>query len=132
MVGMLRMTEKEWANGQAKPAKKPLLLQKPRSAGEEGLEMALKAVRAPSWLAEYRFDPKRRWRADFAWPEAKLLVEVEGGSFSNGRHNRSLGFEADCEKYAEAVIQGWRVIRVTTAMVEDGRALGFIMRALSN
>lgn len=104
---------------------------KKRSKGEEALECALKAARAPAWRAEYRFDQSRRWRADFAWPEACLLVEVEGGSWVSGRHNRGKGFEADCEKYAEAVIQGWRVLRFTTEMVEDGRALGLIMRALA-
>ena len=35
------------------------------------------------------------------------------------------------EKYAEAVIAGWRVIRVTTGMVEDGRAVSLIERALA-
>jgi len=107
-------------------------LEKPKSVsrGEEGLKTALRATNAPSWVSEYRFDPKRRWRADFAFLEARLLVEVEGGSFSQGRHVRGAGFEADCEKYAEALCQGWRVLRVTTAMVEDGRALGYIMRAL--
>ena len=105
---------------------------KARSKGEEGLEMALKAARAPTWLAEYRFDPERRWRADFAFLEARLLVEVEGGAWSNGRHTRGKGFEADCEKYNEMTLQGWRLLRVTTGMVEDGRALGYIMRALAD
>lgn len=106
-------------------------LAKGRSWGEEWLEMALGEANAPAWVSEYRFDPSRRWRADFAFLEARLLVEVEGGAWSKGRHTRGQGFEDDCEKYAEAVIQGWRVLRVTTAMVEDGRALGFIMRALA-
>ncbi len=114
------------------PAAKP----KPartRSAGEEALEYALRAANAPAWVAEYRFDPERLWRADFAFLEARLLVEVEGGTFSKtpGRHTRGKGFEEDCVKYCEALCQGWRVLRVTTAMVDDGRAVGFIMRALN-
>jgi len=116
--------------GDSEPGKAPKP-PKSRSMGEEALETALRAARAPAWLVEYRFDSQRRWRADFAWPEACLLVEVEGGSWVSGRHNRGKGFEADCEKYAEAVIQGWRVLRFTTEMVEDGRALGLIMRALN-
>ena len=29
---------------------------------------------------EYRFHPTRKWRFDYAWPENKIALEVEGGS----------------------------------------------------
>ncbi|MCR4297554.1 MAG: endonuclease domain-containing protein [Gallionella sp.] len=106
---------------------------KARSKGEEGLELALRAAKAPAWVSEYRFMPERRYRADFAFLEARLLVEVEGGQWvaGGGRHNRGDGYSKDIEKYNEMTIQGWRLLRVTTGMVEDGRALGYIMRALN-
>jgi len=85
----------------------------------------------PEPVREYRFHPKRKWRFDFAWPARLVAVEVEGGTFSGGRHSRGRGFEADAEKYAEAAILGWRVLRVTTAMVNDGRALDLIERAMT-
>lgn len=72
---------------------------------------------------EYRFHPKRRWRFDFAWPEKRIAVEVEGGTWTGGRHTRGAGFEADCEKYMEALLAGWRVLRVTAGLVRDGRAV---------
>jgi len=75
---------------------------------------------------EYRFTPDRRWRFDFAWPDLKVALEVEGGAFINGRHNRGAAFEADCEKYNVATALGWRVLRVTPRMVDDGRALNWI------
>ena len=87
------------------------------------------AANVPKPEREYRFDPSRRWRFDFAWPPQKLAVEIEGGTFSGGRHTRGSGFEADAEKYAEAVLAGWRVLRVSTAMVTDGRALRLVERA---
>ncbi len=80
---------------------------------------------------EYTFHTQRRWRFDFAYVNKKIAVEVEGGTWAKGRHNRGGGFEADCEKYNEAALDGWRVIRVTPKMVIDMRALGFIRRALS-
>lgn len=97
---------------------------------EDELDRQMTLAALPAWEAEYRFCPRRKWRADRAWPHHRLLVEVEGGVWSGGRHTRGAGYEADCEKYNEAAILGYRVIRVTGAMVRDGRALDIIMRAL--
>lgn len=80
--------------------------------------------------AEYRFDSTRRWKFDFAWPEKMLAVEVEGGAFVNGRHTRGLAFQKDCEKYNEAALQGWLVLRVTPAQITSGEAIGWIDRGL--
>lgn len=33
----------------------------------------------PELVKEYRFHPHRRWRADYALPDAKVLIELEGG-----------------------------------------------------
>lgn len=73
----------------------------------------------------------RRWRFDLAWPLYMLAVEIEGGTWIDGRHSRGASFELDAIKYAEALIAGWRVLRVTTAMVDDGRALGLVERAIN-
>lgn len=77
------------------------------------------------------FHPTRRWRFDLSWPCRKVAVEIEGGVWVGGRHTRPRGYERDCEKYSEAAILGWRVVRVTPAMVRDGRALDLVRRALA-
>jgi very-short-patch-repair endonuclease len=79
---------------------------------------------------EFKFHDTRKWRFDFAFVESKVAVEVEGGIWSAGRHTRGAGFEGDCEKYNEAALAGWRVIRVSPKMVMDLRAIEFIKRAL--
>jgi len=68
---------------------------------------------------EYRFDTNRRWRFDFAWPQYKLAVELEGGHRIRGRHNRGDGFQADCEKYNAAQLAGWIVLRYTSEHLRD-------------
>ncbi len=56
---------------------------------------------------------------------------VDGGLHSGGRHVRGAGAERDAEKHSLAAIEGCRVLRVSTAMVRDGRALEYVRRALS-
>lgn len=74
---------------------------------------ACKAHGLPEPVAEFRFH-KREWRFDFAFTEAKIAVEFEGGVWTQGRHTRPGGFLRDMEKYNEAAILGWRVLRVAT------------------
>lgn len=66
---------------------------------------------------QYRFDPKRLWRFDFALPDKRVAFEIEGGLWSGGRHVRGSGFIKDCEKYNAATLAGWRIIRVTAPAI---------------
>lgn len=62
---------------------------------------------------EFRFNPDRKWRFDYAWPASKVALEVEGGVWTEGRHTRGKGFLADIEKYNCAACRGWRILRCT-------------------
>lgn len=46
------------------------------------------------------------WRWDFAWPELKLALELDG----RGRHQTVDGTRKDCEKRNTGVCMGWRVL----------------------
>ena len=93
---------------------------------EATLDFQLRALRLTGYQREYRFDKSRKWRADFAFPQARLLVEVEGGIHSGGRHVRGKGYEADLDKYNAAVAQGWAVLRFSPKHVQSGLAVGVI------
>jgi hypothetical protein len=67
----------------------------------------------PAPTPEYRFHTTRKWRFDYAWPDKKIAIEVEGGVWTGGRHTRGAGFVADCEKYNTAAAMGWLVFRFT-------------------
>ncbi len=102
----------------------------PLSQLEETLALHIRAAILPEPVREHRFAPPRRWRFDFAWPDALVAAEVEGGTRSGGRHVRGSGYEADCEKYNTAAIDGWCVLRFSSQMVADGRAIAVIGVAL--
>ena len=99
------------------------------------------------FIREYQFHPTRKWRFDFVItnkftdqqalemfleraPELAALwmfaVEIEGGTWSRGRHTRGSGFAEDCRKYNAAAAMGWRVFRFPAGMVEDGSAIKFL------
>jgi very-short-patch-repair endonuclease len=68
---------------------------------------------------EFRFHSLRQWKFDFAWPECRVAVEVEGGIFIRGGHNRGMIYTQNCEKYNAATILGWAVLRYTTKDLES-------------
>lgn len=102
---------------------------RPRTNHGPFLEAQISALKLPAPSLEFRFHPTRRWRFDFAWPDHKLALEIEGGVYVLGAHTRGAHFEGDCEKYAEALVLGWRVLRVTPRHIKDGRALAWLERA---
>ncbi len=71
-------------------------------------------------LKEYKFHPKRRWKFDFALPNLKLAIEIEGAVWTHGRHTRGKGYIADMEKYTMASMMDWRVIRLTPDQLIKG------------
>ena len=68
--------------------------------------------RLPVPIAEYTFASPRKFRFDFAWPEQKVALEIDGGIWSRGAHGRGWGIARDQEKGNLAATLGWRVLRV--------------------
>lgn len=97
---------------------------------EDALLWQMRAAELPMPSRELVFARPRRWRFDFAFEAEKIAVEVTGGTWIQGGHNRGKHMESDALKYSEAAILGWRIIHVTTDMVSDGRALTLVQRAL--
>ena len=96
--------------------------QRVQSEGEVTLARDLRALKI-NFEQEYKFHPERNWRADFLITGTKILIEVEGGIWSGGRHTRGKGFIADMEKYNAAAILGFKVLRLDTQQVKSGLAI---------
>jgi len=82
-------------------------------------------------VSEYRFHEVRRWRFDFAWPDALVALEIEGGVWSGGRHTNPKGFIADCEKYNTALSMGWSVIRCPAPFITKHKMIYWLKEALA-
>jgi very-short-patch-repair endonuclease len=85
-----------------------------------------------TFTPEYRFDKIRRWRFDYACIIHKIAIEVEGGVWKIGRHNRPKGFIGDMEKYNTAASLGWTVIRVTPDNLYSQSTIDLIQKTLHN
>ena len=106
------------------------LYAKPPSKLEATLALHMKAA-GLNPESEFRFHPPRRWRFDFAFPAQKVAIECEGGTFSGGRHTRGKGFALDCQKYNQASLDGWTLLRFTGDTIKSGEALRQMEAALN-
>lgn len=88
------------------------------------------AENLPVPVYEHKFHPERKWRFDFAWPEQKVALEIDGGLYINGGHTRGSGRERDYEKDASALGMGWRVMRVSTGQLNSGDAIRWLKKVL--
>ena len=64
----------------------------------------------PAAVAEHEFCAGRKWRFDFAFPNHRVAVEVQGGLFTGGRHTRGLALVKEYEKWRAAAVLGWRIL----------------------
>ncbi len=102
----------------------------PGSEYEEMFAILIRHEGLPEPKRQYKFFPSRNWKTDFAWVDQKIIAEVEGGVWTNGRHTRGQGFINDCIKYNTATLLGWKVYRFTSDMIQDGTAVETIKKAI--
>ena len=101
-----------------------------KSALEAELALQIKALGLPEPVREYRAIAGRKFRFDFAWLEQRLLVEVNGGTYTQGAHSTGRGIARDYEKANLAVLQGWRVLTFDGKAIKSGEAVEIIRQAL--
>jgi hypothetical protein len=85
-----------------------------------------------SFTTEHKFHAGRQWKFDWAIVELKIAVEYEGGMFGKPKARRCPVCKElpkvshfaidriirDAEKYNQAAVDGWCVIRVIPTMVD--------------
>ena len=77
-----------------------------------------KYFEAVGFISEHRFHPPRRWRFD--WAHINNMVGIEYEGFGKG-HFGAVGYSNDCEKYNQAAVDGWKVLRFTAINWRDDK-----------
>jgi len=68
----------------------------------------------------------KRYRLDFAHPDTKVGIEIQGGVYNRGRHVTGSGYERDCRKYNLAYTSNWTIFLLTAQMAKDATWLALI------
>ncbi len=99
--------------------------EKKRSHLEVRLEQQIFSAGLPQPQTEWYAVDGRNWRLDFAWPDRKLGIEVQGYA-----HRIKGRFEADIEKRAILMLKGWKIMEVSGKSIKDGVAIEWVKRLL--
>jgi|SRR5882672_9223059 len=83
------------------------------------------------YVKEYRFHPTRKWKFDYLC-KPDVAIEIEGGIWSGGRHTRGKGYQSDLDKYNQATMMMYKVLRFSTTDVLRGRAKAFLAAHLQD
>ena len=96
------------------------------SALEDGFaaQMALAGLRG--FQREFKAIPGRKFKWDFVFPNVRLLIEVQGGTWGKGAHSTGTGIARDTEKLNLATLNGWRVLQFTSDQIRQGKALRWV------
>ena len=82
---------------------------------------------------EYKAIPNRRYKWDFAIEpieDARLLVELNGGTHQHMGHSTGVGIQRDYDKANAAVCHGFRQLTFTAQDVHDLTALDMVCKLL--
>jgi hypothetical protein len=82
-------------------------------------------------VSEFKFCPTRKWRSDFYIPELNTLFEYEGLTSSRkGGHQTKIGYSNNCDKYNEASLLGFKLLRYTA--LNQGNIINDLKRLCKN
>lgn len=82
---------------------------------------------------EYFFSTERLYRLDYCFPEYKVGLEVDGGTWSKERsgHSSGTGLARDREKSTLLATLGWSLIRVTPQELMTAKTIETIKRIVN-
>ncbi len=128
------LTKRDTARGRFIPSELRKTVQDAFGGAESEQEAILlnrlRLLKVPAFVTQAMLIEGRKFRYDVCFPEFRVCVELSGAVWTQGKHTRGAGYEADCVKSALAQIAGWIVIACTPGQVESGVAGHLILEAL--
>ena len=97
---------------------------------EDTLAQYLDLANLGPYERQYGYVPGRKFRADFAFPTARVLVEVQGGVYTRKAHGSITGILKDIERGNLAALHGWRVLRYTTQQIMSASEIGDVLEEI--
>ena len=86
---------------------------------ERTFDLLWQDLDGPELEADYIFHQARDWKIDRAHLSSRIAIEIDGGTWKGGRHNREPGYTNDCIKLFNAVLAGWQYFRLTGDMLKQ-------------
>ena len=96
---------------------------------EDELAFQLTAAGIP-YEREFKAIPGRRFRWDFRLSGTRILLEVNGGTWTKGGHSTGIGIQRDYTKAQLAACEGWIHVPFSSTDVRNGTALDVICKML--
>lgn len=82
-----------------------------------------------NFINEYKFHPQRKWLADFADIDRRILVEADGGAFMGKGHTGGKQFISDRDKDREAQLAGWIILHYADHKAVEGFMFDYVRAA---
>ena len=78
----------------------------------------------PELIPLYHYNPAHQRHIDRASVEARVAIEIDGGTWKEGGggHNTGTGYRRSCIKGNELAALDWLLFRLTTDMLNDNPA----------
>ena len=67
-----------------------------RLAGEETFAWWCERLKLPKPVRNFRFHKTRRFEIDWAWPDLRMGIDIQGGIWNGGKHGRPSGIVRAC------------------------------------
>lgn len=93
---------------------------------EATFELGIRALKFPPWERNLVFLEGRKFEIDFAWPQWKVGIEIDGHV-----HRIQERFNSDIEKHALALLAGWTIMRIGGRDIRSGRAFTWAEQLLA-
>lgn len=68
-------------------------------------------------ISEFKPIPKRRFRADYAHIPSKVLIEIQGATWTKGGHSSGGGIERDYIKGNLSILHGYVTFQLSSQMI---------------